>query len=334
MDSSPSDSLFIYTMCRKSERQNDDSIVKSGASDSLSPYDDDINRFFDKVNLVTTNLADLTKKVVGTTYDYASDLPSWKSVELPESETIDAFVNRPYQTRDSDLDTSGNLPFRRPFDLFNRFGNSGGRTPFGIYSYKGPSTRQYNDCLRKDGTSVWDAEGYWRCLFPNREVPARLLDFKKNQLAGQILTKEDFDEALREAKPLDDGVIDLGPKGIFFRHFNDFLNWKNAMYENVRRQREVTRKHIRESLAAGKLGLDSSPDSRTVVSSSVLSSMNTDSETNEVQLRETRTEVFSDGTSVTKYITKSKPFGSHEWATVNEEVQEDDSKNGWFWNSK
>lgn len=324
-------------MCKKWERNKDDSVTAVESLDSFSPYDRDINRFFDKINQVTTNLADITKKFVGTTYDYASELPPWKDLKGRDGDSIDTYINRPYQVRDRDLDLDRpiSMPFRMPFDLLNVFGTSGGRTPFGIYSYKGPSTREYNDCLRKDGTSVWDSEGYWRCLFPNSEVPSRLLDYKKHQLAGQILTKEDFEEALQEYKPKDDGTIDLGPKGVFFKQFNDFLNWKNTMYENVRKQREDTRKHIRESIISQKDGdQHSTPESRGVISSSVQSSMNSDCDTKEVVLRETRTEVYSDGTAVTKHITKTKPFGARDWATVNESVQQDDNKNGWFWNSK
>lgn len=324
-------------MCRKHERQHAEDF---NGKDSFSPYDDDINKFFDKVNLVTSNLADITKKFVGTTYEYANstEFPQWKKIlDNPnqKAETVDAYVSRPYQTRDRNLVESPFGSFRSPFDMLNVFGSSGGRTPFGIYSYKGPSTREYNDCLRKDGVSVWDSEGYWRCLFPNSEVPARLLDYKKNHLAGQILTKEDFLDAVREFKPSGEEVIDLGPKGLFFKQFNGFLNWKNAMYENARKQREATRRKIRESfLNPPAEGSTDTSTSDRVVSSSVVSSMNSDHDAKEVVLRETKTEVFSDGTAVTKNIIKKKPFGASEWITVNEEVQTEDNKNGWFWNSK
>lgn len=326
-------------MCRKKWEHNRDTAVEP-TSDSLSPYDDEINRFFDKVALATSSLADMTKKVVGTTYDYAnsSDFPPWKQTIRDVDDTIDTYVNRPYQTRDRDLNPERpfSMPFRVPFDLFNVFGTSGGRTPFGIFSHKGPSMREYNDCLRKDGTSVWDSEGYWRCLFPNSEVPVRLLDYKRNQLAGQILTKEDFDEAAQGYQPNGDGAIDLGPKGMFFKQFNDYLNWKNAMYENVRKQREVSRKRMRESTFAsepvGDRSLGDGPPG--VISTSVRSSMDSNYDTNEVILRETKTEMFTDGTSTTKQVTRTKPFGGGEWTTVNEEVRSDDTKNGWFWNSK
>lgn len=327
-------------MCRKWDRNNNSNSTVTESPESVSPYDDEINRFFDKVNLATSSLADITKKVVGTTYDYANstDLRPWRSSDNPDDDSIDNYVSRPYQTRDRDLEAERpfNLPFRVPFDLFNVFGTSGGRTPYGIYSYRGPSTREYNDCLRKDGTSVWDSEGYWRCLFPNSEVPARLLDYKKSHLAGQILTKEDFDDAVQEYPPKDDGVFDLGAKGVFFKQYDQFLNWKNTMYENVRKQREVSRRRIREAMISKEKLFDKldSLDTPGVVSSSVLSSMDSNFDTKEVVLRETKTEVFSDGTSTTKYVTKTKPFGAREWTVVNEEVLSDDSKNGWFWNSK
>lgn len=316
-------------MCRRKRQETEQQDVL----DALSPYDEDITRFFERINLVTDNVADLTKKVVGSTYDYANSrefTPWWRhDSRMPDSNNIDDYMAKPYQTRDKDLDGDRLLgvPFRAPFGLFNVFGPSGGRTPFGIYSYKGPSAREYNDCVRKNGESVWDSEGYWRCLFPNSEVPERFLEYKRTQLAGQILTKEDFDEATHDYRGLDPTVMDLGPKGVFFRQFGDFLNWKNAMYENVRLQREATRTKMRELKAKND-------STRQVVSSSVQSEMNSDYDTKEVVLRETRTEVFDDGTSVTKNITKSKPFGAGDWITVDEDVQNGDAKSGWFWNSK
>lgn len=328
-------------MCRRKWDHKHD--AASDQSEAMSPYDDEINRFFDKVALATSSLASITKKVVGTTYDYANtDFSQWKHPSIREiDDTVDSYVNRPYQTRSGgggggelDPERPFSMPFRVPFDLFNVFGSTGGRTPYGIYSHKGPSTREYNDCLRKDGTSVWDSEGYWRCLFPNSEVPVRLLEYKKNHLAGQILTKEDFEDAQQGYPPNDDGVIDLGPKGVFFKQFNEYLKWKNTMYENVRKQREVSRKRMREAMYSGLLEKPLGEPSPGVISTSVQSSMDSNYDTNEVVLRETKTEVFSDGTSTTKHVTKTKPFGGREWTIVNEELRSDDTKNGWFWNSK
>lgn len=315
-------------MCRRHRKENE-----SASEEALSPYDKHIDRFFHKVNDATNNISELTKKVVGQTYDAASsqDLSGWKERgdvfwrNLQQSEDkIDDYMNRPYQTRTRSQES----PFRLPFDFFNVFGNSSS-TPFGIYSYQSPSTSEYNECLSKRGVSLWDSEGYWRCLFPNSEVPADLINYKQRQLAGQILTKEDFEEAAHRVPVGKDGAIDLGSHGVFFKQFNDLLNWKNTMYENVRRQREASRQQIRESFSR-----NSSADrhDRHVVSTSVESSTNTDSDAKEVVKSERRTEVFSDGTTQSRSVIKRKPFGAKQWATVEE--TSDEGKNGWFWHSK
>lgn len=322
------------TMCKRNWNKNDNAVGNeesqaSGASistpegwkkDALSPYDDDINQVFDKVGRMTNHLADLTKKVVGHTYDFATsrEFPAWKS-------GYGDLNNRPYQQRDEDL----TMAFASPFDVLNVFGDASGRSPFGISSYGVPSTRQYNDCLRKDGLSLWDSRGYWRCLFPNREVPVHLLDYKTAHLGDQILTKDDFDAA---PKTVDNNTYDLGPKGLFFSQYNDYLNWKNTAYEEARARRAQARERAKAERAAWvqkRAGL-SETDNNAVVSSSVQSSMNTDSAKNETVLKEVRTEVFADGTSVTRNITKTKPIGAATWATVTEDTLE--GKGGWFWN--
>lgn len=319
------------TMCKRNCNTQDDNCVRkddagvseawssANTSDSwkenqISPFDEDINHVFDKVGLMTTTLADLTKRVVGHTYDFARahDFGSWKP-------GYGDLGSRPYQQRDADLNIAS------PFDLLDVFGDASGRSPFGISSYGVPSVRQYNDCLRKDGRALWDSKGYWRCLFPNSEVPVHLLDYKKAHLSDQILTKDDFDAA---PKTQEGSTFDLGPKGLFFAQYNDYLNWKNSAYEEARVRRELAREKARAERAAWRSHRAAESDAKTVVSSSVQSSMTTDS--NETVLKEVRNEVFADGTSVTRNITKTKPLGAADWASVTEDTQE--GKGGWFWN--
>lgn len=313
-------------MCKKKE----DTLTRAESdSDSFSPYDEDISRFFDKAS-------GFTKKVVGHTFDLASDLPSMFKEQ--EEHFMDRFMNRPYQTRDKDLDSDRSFhPFGMAFDALDVFGGSSGDTPFGLYSYKSPSVRKYNECMRKDGESVWDTEGYWRCLFPNREIPNKLLNYKKNHLSGHILTKEDFNEAIQEHPGADkNGVIDLGPKGMFFREFNRYLNWKNHLYEDVRRQREESRRNLRESMRAANPFTPENegqgqPDE--VVSYSTKIYTNYDRDNNNEVMHETKTEVMADGRSVTTKLTRTRPIGSTEWL-VADQLTEEDNKLGWFWNSK
>ncbi|KAK6456557.1 uncharacterized protein RJT20DRAFT_45631 [Scheffersomyces xylosifermentans] len=292
--------------------------------------------------------------------------------EVEESTDIDAIYPRPYEVRD--VNRGWGRRREGPFDgVFNgmgdfyggrfsdRFGGSirSGKTPFGYYSFRTPSTRYYHNCLNKGGESVWDARGYWRCLFPNREVPVELLNYKQEKLRGQILTKEDLDNAIQE-KGIDEssikgGTIDLGEKGVYFRKFDDYLNWKNIMYSNIRKERENSRNRYLDNINSARKEVlpvveATSPnsnapvgdDSKKVVSRSLSSVYTSNTETNEVEFKETKTEFFDDGTSVTKTIRKSKPFDAKDWADVSENVSQEqvttsrgDSgfKGGWFWNS-
>lgn len=323
----------LINMCGKNGKKDE---LEVKPSTELSPFDDDINQIFDRVGNFTNQLADFTKKVVGQTHNFAKnyDFPSWMSESKGEKES---FMNRPYQERDPDL-FFGKHPFET-FDPFNFFSDFKRRTPFGIRSHGQPSVREYNDCLRKDGESLWDSNGYWRCLFPNKEVPVALLDYKKAHLSNEILTKEDFTDAAKESSGKN--VVDLGPKGVFFKQFNDYLNWKNSEYESVRKRREEAIKKANEEREHWKQLHDSQSQSMTtlgndslkkaVVSLSVQTSMDTDTDKNETVLREVRTQVFDDGTFTTTNITKSKPIGSKEWTNVKEDTHED-SKKGWFWN--
>lgn len=293
-------STLPTTMCKRNWNSENDTRPERPESSpadrpkAASPYDHDIDQVFERVGLVTNHLADWTKKVVGHTYDFAH-ARDWDALAWP------------YQQRDADLNRGYG-----PWQLLSVFGDG---SPYGLAARGNPSTRQYNECLRKDGRSVWDARGDWRCLFPNREVPVAVLDYKNAHLADQILTKEDFDAA---AKSATGPAYDLGPKGLFFSHYNAYLDWKNKGYEAARVRREQARAELAER--AGGPG--------PVVSSSVRSSM--DSDGAETVLKEVRTEVFADGTSVTKNITKTKPAGAAEWATVTEDTQE--GRGGWFWN--
>lgn len=288
--------------------------------DSFSPFDDDIASFFDRAS-------SFTKKLVGHTYDWTSDLPSlWPDESL--SQSVEDFINKPYSCS---TDERRPAAFGLPFPLLNAFG-SFGDTPFGLHLYSNPSARKYNECMRKNGESLWDADGNWRCLFPSAEVANKFLDYKRSHLSNHILTKEDFQDALAENPTLgSSGVFDFGPKGTFFKEFNAYLNWKNTMLENVRRQREELRNKLRENSASRMLdSVDSSDD---VMSYSMNTVTNFDPETNQEVRHETRTQTFKDGRTVTRNITKSRAAGSSEWVPVSDE-EDQSQKAGWLWSSK
>ncbi|ODV79427.1 uncharacterized protein CANTADRAFT_30118, partial [Suhomyces tanzawaensis NRRL Y-17324] len=216
-----------------------------------------------------------------------------------------------------------------------------GKTPFGYYSHKSPSIRSYNDCMTKNGESIWDSKGYWRCLFPNSEVPVEYLRYKNENFPERILTKEDFNSAIKTASAQEkDGVIDLGEKGTYFRRLEDLMNWKSIMYQNAREERANRRRRFHkqnqklDEVATSQPATLDTP--KQVVSSSLQSTYNMNSESKEVELNEIRTEYFSDGTLVTKTITKSKPLDAKDWVNVVENVEHGANKSngGWFWNSR
>ncbi|KAK6199190.1 uncharacterized protein RJT21DRAFT_44743 [Scheffersomyces amazonensis] len=251
-----------------------------------------------------------------------------------------------------------------------------GKSPFGYYSYKAPSIRYYNQCVNKGGESVWDAKGYWRCLFPNSEIPVELLNYKQEKLSDRILTKEDLNNAIQEkGVNSKDGVIDLGEKGVFFHKFEDYLNWKSIMYDNVKKDRIRRRGHWKKKLEDAKdklLVQDNNnakepvkqpvkefvnePSTEKKVTSTVVSShFHTNPNTNEVEFNEIRKEYFTDGTSLTRRIKKSKPVEADDWVNINETIESggvkkalssaapapaptttpatNESSGGWFWNS-
>lgn len=325
-------------MCRHHRRSEKE-------DDSLSPYDEHIDRFFNRVSDATSSLSDITKKVVGQTYDLASapDRASWKEQREEfwrnlHNRDVDRYSNRPYQTRTGEgiggiladpTDERDNW-LGSPFDLFTGllFGRS-----FGTMS--APSAREYNECVRKDGASVWDAEGYWRCLFPNSQLPEWRAYQQKHP--NQITTKEDFEQAAAQPHAGLNGAVDLGPKGVFFRHYDDLLKWRDANYESERKQRELNAAKRKEALVKAQSEFDqrakAADSEKRVVSTSVETATNTDPATKEVVMSERKTEVFSDGTSQSSSVVRRKPIGADSWTTVEQNSSEDDKK-GWFWKSK
>jgi hypothetical protein len=332
-----------------------------------SSYNEDLEKVAANVNDLKTNLGSLAASFFAEDgpffewQDRAKSLSTgvmdeaWKLVNDVRGEVQslledDAFFPKPYQTR---------LGKEEAIERNDRWGWGGwhsrwrGQTPFGFYSYQAPTSRYYHDCLQKNGESVWDSEGYWRCLFPNAEVPNLILA-KKN--SNQILTKEDFNNAAAHAN-VQDGVYDLGAKGTYFKQFTDYLNWKEAMYENVRREKENRRNQLADQLADQPADQQwheqwhekhthcsphkrwhqrwhekhqpqavetqekqvQKPEQDTgIVAYSVLNVFNSSNEGN--YLSETRTERFKDGSTRTTTTTKRKPVDSLDWITVEDKT--------------
>ncbi|OWB75837.1 hypothetical protein B5S31_g5878 [[Candida] boidinii] len=112
---------------------------------------------------------------------------------------------------------------------------------FGLWAYPTPSTSMYMKCKQINGSSVWDENGYWRCLFPRAKINP-LLDSNSNDnddhhgkvhghrknYFNQLITKEDLEEN-------NDNVKDLK----FFNNYTDYLDWKSKMIENLKNERKA-----------------------------------------------------------------------------------------------
>lgn len=354
---------------------------KTSSSDSVSGpsrddlYDEDIEKFINNMGELSSNVSliahrlfkdanlsvqDLNEKAKEYSRNWLLDTDNGGSHPHQNENSVEEFFSKPYQTRteaskslwcdrDRSLRVWGDwMPWSENWSRWSggRFDSSSSEwTPYGYHAFSLPSIRAYNDCRDKKGESVWDTQGYWHCLFPNSQVPFGYLQYKKNHLEGKILTKEDFQSeiARRNADP-NANVIDLGEKGTYFRRFDDFLNWKSVMFENVRRENKTRREEARTAAESQSLKKEvlakpnQEASEKSVVSSSVESSYRTDSETNEIVFNETRTEYYNDGTSSTKKVTKSKPLNADKWEKVESSggalLTDNGSKPGWFWSTK
>ncbi|KAI5951146.1 hypothetical protein KGF54_004220 [Candida jiufengensis] len=271
-----------------------------------------------------------------------------------------------YQTRDSGFDKNSSIgsSFKEFFENSPFLQNAHlkfGATPFGYRSYKGPSIRQYHDCLDKQGKTVWDDQGYWRCLFPESTVPVDLLKFKSNYFKDSIITKEDFmNEMQKLGENEKNSVIDLKSNGKFFNKYEDYLDWKKDQFVEYKKKKQIKQEEARQARAKlieesqqkqlqnKNTTKDNSIVSKFITSSSIKSNMFTDSETNEIKLIENKKECYNDGNCIFTKITKSKPIGSRDWVNVEEHVENSNTNvssndngvnglsngqnnKGWFW---
>lgn len=104
----------------------------------------------------------------------------------------------------------------------------------GLYNYRTPTEPQFTECSKVGGLSVWNTKGWWRCLFPEKEVSKRLAD-QKDQLK-YVLTKEKV-EGDRAHK-----------FGLFFPEYTGYMTWKSHMNQLIREKRDKEAATVREKL--------------------------------------------------------------------------------------
>ncbi|KAG5421016.1 hypothetical protein I9W82_000106 [Candida metapsilosis] len=336
-------------MCNKRDK-NSTYFDDSNKSDLDSSNVTDLDKYVESFDKIVSNVGALTNAIVDGSVDVGRELNDkareWSFNWLFNPRDNDYgerkphFFNFPpfYETRDPDLNSEssqsglsdlwrgnfGNFPFKL------------GSTPFGFRAYKGPSTRQYNECLDKHGKSLWDDQGYWRCLFPEAEVPVDVLDFKKKYFGDSVVSKEDFFKYMSELGANENGkIIDLKDKGTFFNTYEDYLAWRHEKYSEMKKKREeeVKARTAKRSKVLEQLKQTQDEKDRYVTASSIRSNVFTDSEANEVKYVETKEECFNDGSCFVTKITKSKPIGASDWANVEEHTENSSGNNnkGWFW---
>lgn len=298
-------------------------------------YTESLDKILTNLGSLSSSIYEISKHIGDDLNEKAKDLTRSLLLRnkghIKEDDEEIAFWNYPsfYQERSNyDAEVSTHPIFGELWNAFplQQFGNltgsfKNGSTPFGYYSYKGPSIRYYNECLNKDGKSVWDDQGYWRCLFPNSEVPVELLNFKNKYLSGDILTKEDFYNAMKENTNSNvTGTYDLKDKGKFFDSYDNYLKWKNQQYQEQLEQRKKTLAQRKEQLQ--QLSDSKGEDfSKNIVSTLVKSNTYTDLDTNEVKYTRVKTECDGEGNCIVTKITKLRPIDSLKWTKEEEDVK-------------
>lgn len=97
----------------------------------------------------------------------------------------------------------------------------------GFYNHSTPTDGQFSQCRELGGLSVWNARGWWRCLFPEKVV--------KERSEGEI----NLENVLTREKVEADSKHRLG---LFFSDFTGYLSWKAHMNRLIKEKREKAQK--------------------------------------------------------------------------------------------
>ncbi|CAR29954.1 hypothetical protein ZYGR_0AD06450 [Zygosaccharomyces rouxii] len=97
----------------------------------------------------------------------------------------------------------------------------------GFYNQRTPTDGQFSQCKELGGLSVWNARGWWRCLFPEKVVEERS--------EGEL----DLERVITREKVEADSKHRLG---LFFPDFTGYLSWKAHMNRLIKEKREKAQK--------------------------------------------------------------------------------------------
>lgn len=197
--------------------------------------------------------------------------------------------------------------------------------PKNLWAFPVPSSKQYEQCKKLEGTSVWTREGVWRCLFPSSSLDKSRLDSALKK-STQLSSSSKFDSPTNE----------LAINSVHaFPDFTSYLDWKSQIrkaiqvkeerelaewQDNFNRQLSVTRGSEERQHPAFISEEEAIKQNKNVVSSSVSSSTITKGD-GTLETRKIVKKCYSDGTaSVTENV-----------STSNDQNSRNDSSSGWFW---
>ncbi|CDR42621.1 CYFA0S10e00364g1_1 [Cyberlindnera fabianii] len=148
---------------------------------------------------------------------FPTSLPGFSSIDQRVQDMVDKVFDSKIFSSDNWKSWGRGWDETRPYlELFGNFHK--GRGISGLKAYPVPNTSQYEECQNKKGLSVWDENGWWRCLFPRANLP---------QEGG--VSREDV-EGDRDNK-----------YGVFFKEYNSLLDWKVQVAKLVREKEEQKR---------------------------------------------------------------------------------------------
>lgn len=191
------------------------------------------------------------------------------------------------------------------------------RLTTGLKAYPTPTAKLYQKCIDKDGLSVWDDKGWWRCLFPRATLDGE-----------HVLSKEDV---------LEDNSNKFG---LFFKDYTGFLDWKSQMKKLVK-QRDEEQQLARQRDSIESIYNDYAKDSNfgssagdDLISSSKSVYFKTLPNGDGEEITEI-SNVFRDGKSENKKFKRLIPKDGAPASVEDLSDAKNDSKlSGWIWGSK
>lgn len=301
------------------EGNNDDNNVKKFNEEMLN------NRFSTQLNRINDTFDELWKDASDEPRKFFGNVIKHSSGKLFETGIFDSVWLNATDTL-GDLLSGMGLPggLSHPFKVSNMLRH--GNDIMGLYRFKTPSATQYTQCTELGGLSVWDTEGWWKCLFPEAVA---LKHLNNSGDISQVLTREkvESDHSHRY--------------GLFFRDYTGYLSWKSYMLR-------LSREHPSHEKSALSDFSSSTPEdlmswshqeskdtaSPCVIGTSKYTTYNSN-DFNQEKIVENRI-YYDDGTvkiqSEKKIIPAdgSDPTSEIVTRVVDKDHAEDES-NGWFW---